>query len=281
LSQEGVSVEVIVADDCSTDGTREILTSITDPRLKLLPGSQNGGPGAARNRAIQAAQGEWLAILDGDDRFAPGRLAAMLACAAAAQADIVVDDLLICHEADGSQAPMFGATRLSTIPYLTPESFIAGNLSFTSGYGLGYMKPLFRADFLRTHGLAYREEIRIGEDYVLLLSALALGAQCEVLPKAGYYYTVRKGSISHRLTKEDVERIEREDARLFAAHAFSEEAKALQEKRLHNLRQAYDYNALVEAIKGKRWWQAWQLAFANPRAARHLWLPIRKRIVGS
>ncbi len=52
LAQRGVSVEVIVADDCSTDETRAIAESYADRNVKLLALARNGGPAAARNAAL-------------------------------------------------------------------------------------------------------------------------------------------------------------------------------------------------------------------------------------
>lgn len=278
LSQQGVSLEVIVVDDCSRDGTRNVLATITDPRLRVIALTENAGPSGARNRAIEAARGMWLAVLDGDDSYAAGRLSSMLALANQTKADMVVDNLTILREADGAMEPMFDDAELSSMPELSAEQFIAGNQSFTSGYGLGYLKPMFRAEFLKDKGLRYRESIRIGEDYVLMLEALASGAHCSVLPSEGYLYTVRKGSISHRLTKDDVERIQTEDARIFGNYHFSESAIRLQTMRLRHLNEAYSYNELVEAIKNGHYAKALGIMLCQPAAARHLWLPIRKRL---
>ena len=69
LSQEGVGLEVIVVDDCSSDETVNIVRSIKDKRLVLVQHDVNQGPGAARNTAIEKAKGQWIAVLDGDDVF--------------------------------------------------------------------------------------------------------------------------------------------------------------------------------------------------------------------
>ena len=57
LSQSGVTVEVIVADDASTDATGAVVTSLDDTRIRYLRLPMNGGPAAARNAAIKLAQG--------------------------------------------------------------------------------------------------------------------------------------------------------------------------------------------------------------------------------
>jgi glycosyltransferase involved in cell wall biosynthesis len=75
LAQEGVSFELIVVDDASSDGTGDELASIADARLRVIALAHNLGPSGARNRGLEAAQGEFVAFLDSDDAYRPGRLA--------------------------------------------------------------------------------------------------------------------------------------------------------------------------------------------------------------
>lgn len=79
LAQTYTSIEVLVVDDGSTDATAAIVTALaaTDPRLRLIR-QDNLGVAAARNRGIAAASGEFLAPLDADDLWAPGKIAAQV-----------------------------------------------------------------------------------------------------------------------------------------------------------------------------------------------------------
>lgn len=74
LAQDGVDHEVIVVDDGSTDGTSDVLATIGDPRLVALRNGTSRGRGAARNRALEVARGEIIAIQDADDLALPGKL---------------------------------------------------------------------------------------------------------------------------------------------------------------------------------------------------------------
>ena len=90
-------IEIIISDDASTDDSVTIAQRIAaaDPRVRLITSTRNSGPGAARNRAIAAAMGEWLAVLDSDDFAHPDRLDTLLRAASQDGADVVADDLLI------------------------------------------------------------------------------------------------------------------------------------------------------------------------------------------
>lgn len=76
LSQRGPFLEILVADDGSTDATPEALARYAgDPRVRVLP-LAHGGVCRARNAAAAAARAPLLAFLDSDDEWLPGKLSA-------------------------------------------------------------------------------------------------------------------------------------------------------------------------------------------------------------
>lgn len=66
--------ELVVVDDCSTDGSFELLRDWPDPRVRALRSPANGGPVRARNLALEHARGRYVAGLDHDDLCRPDRL---------------------------------------------------------------------------------------------------------------------------------------------------------------------------------------------------------------
>lgn len=99
-AQDLADFEALVIDDGSDDGSGQAAEAAWggDPRFRLIR-QENRGLSAARNAGIALARGEWLAFLDGDDAFAPGFLAGLVAAArraglpwAASALDLVYPD---------------------------------------------------------------------------------------------------------------------------------------------------------------------------------------------
>jgi glycosyltransferase involved in cell wall biosynthesis len=82
LAQTFADWELVAVDDCSTDDSLAALRRYGDPRIRILQHERNRGAGPARDTAMAAAQGEWFALLDSDDEWLPGKLAAQLSALA-------------------------------------------------------------------------------------------------------------------------------------------------------------------------------------------------------
>lgn len=74
LHEKEVPLEVIVIDDGSSDSSAEIVSSLGDPRIRMIAGPQEG-IAAALNAGLEQAQGEIIMRCDADDCYAPGRIA--------------------------------------------------------------------------------------------------------------------------------------------------------------------------------------------------------------
>ncbi len=74
LSQTFRDFEIIVVDDASTDDTREAVSGLADPRIRLVRREKNGGAAASRNTGIAVARGQFVTFLDSDDEYLPTKL---------------------------------------------------------------------------------------------------------------------------------------------------------------------------------------------------------------
>jgi lipopolysaccharide heptosyltransferase II len=74
LRQDYPDVEIIVIDDCSQDDTANVVRGYDDKRLRYIRLPENMGVAAARNFGIKSATGDFIAFLDSDDEFMPGKI---------------------------------------------------------------------------------------------------------------------------------------------------------------------------------------------------------------
>lgn len=277
LAQIEVAVEVVVVDDKSTDGTAELVRYFGDPRVRLIELPVNGGPAAARNAGFVAAAGRWIAVLDADDEIMPERSAAMIEAANRLDAEIVVDNLKVLKPGEAA-VTMFSMQHLQEKSVITLKDFIESNVIFRSTFNYGYMKPMFRRDFLERHSLCFDEGLRIGEDYLLLASALACGGCCAIEADPGYLYHIREGSISRVLEKHHVKAMMEGDRRFLQRFTLDPQAAKAQRKRTQSLREALAFLQLIDGLKRRSFSACLQAAIAEPAALRHLKMPIAARM---
>src|SRR5690606_5466911 len=80
FNQTYSSIEVIVVDDGSTDGTREYLDSVRRENVVCIFNDVNSGPCVSRNKAIAVAKGKYVTGLDDDDEFLPNHIEMLVSC---------------------------------------------------------------------------------------------------------------------------------------------------------------------------------------------------------
>ena len=79
LNQTFTDFELILLNDGSTDGSEDVVKSYNDTRIRYYKNEKNLGLSRSRNRLLELARGEYLAIMDNDDFSMPERFAKQVA----------------------------------------------------------------------------------------------------------------------------------------------------------------------------------------------------------
>lgn len=257
LAQTLSNVEVIVVNDGSTDDTGDQVRRLQaiDQRILLIDEPVNQGVSAARNRAVEAARGDWVAILDADDEFAPTRLERLVDHAERNDLDLLADNLELrefpSRRVLGRAYPSswMGSTDLLTLQQLLERDWPNSPHKM-----FGFVKPIVRRSFLVRTGLRYDEEVWCAEDFLFYARALLAGANFGVVDEPLYFYAQRLGSASHTRTEvfEQVAEVNR-ILTAIASDAARDFLPLLQQRQA-----ALDYQTFSKARKQGHYSRAWR-----------------------
>jgi succinoglycan biosynthesis protein ExoO len=279
LNQNGAAVQVVVVDDASTDRTGEIAAEYNVDYIRL---SENGGPAKARNAGLAHATKDWVAVLDSDDTMSPHRIASMIEFAEKNSADIVlgnfdcVDEFGAHLESSDLVKGLGGAEAepLSVATYLAQNQF--GGTSPQTGY----LKPLFRRSTLVQEDLKYDESLRNSEDFHIILRAIALGAKTVVSTAPDYQYTVRAGSISHRVDTEKLMALQNADLAFeqeFGPHLSAHSLELLEQRR-RSLAEIVDSEVVLAHLKKGKLHSAIGAATRKPKSLRRVFRQLAEAV---
>jgi CDP-glycerol glycerophosphotransferase len=190
LAQTLRNVEVVIADDCSTDGSYEVATSLAaaDPsrvRAIRLP-HNSGGCGEPRNQGIAVARGRYVMFLDSDDTLPPNACRAMLEAADRTDADLV-SGLCVRVHADSRHDRkdpwypwLYRSTRTVESIADLPDLMVFDTLSTNKCY---------RRDFLLSSGLSFPKGIHY-EDLLFSAQSLLAARRITLIPSTVYTWNV-------------------------------------------------------------------------------------------
>jgi len=185
LNQGNVDLEILVVDDGSSDGTNNSLDHLFGNRIRVLT-QENAGVSAARNRAISESTGEWIAFLDSDDFWLPGKLESQLRAAKAnPNARIIATDWAWSTAPSVGQVPN---TSFDTFSRVNREDDRFSALLRMGGHGLWLPTWMVKHDLLKAAG-GFDPSYRIAEDTKLMFE-MARSSEIVVEPTI---YTIRSG----------------------------------------------------------------------------------------
>lgn len=213
LADPTPELEVVAVDDRSPDSCGVILDqyAAADPRVRVVHLAENVGLGRARNAGLDAATGEYVWFVDGDDELTPGAMTAVVARLRELQPDVLLVDHLLSFpdgrtETDPSTRRLYDTT---TPPVGSlddrPELF---SLQHTA------WNKIVRREFLERIGVRFFPGWY--EDYPFSHPVLMAAERISVLPRVCYLYRQRDGgAITRTVSSRHFEAFEQYD-RLFA-----------------------------------------------------------------
>lgn len=183
--------ELIIIDDASDDGTREVVRQAAnqDQRIHLHTNAQRLGLAGNRNRAVALAKGQFLAILDADDIAMPSRLEKQL--------DLLRDNESI--QMVGSWAEVIDADSQHLAWWRFPARPKQLRAQFYLQFPVVHSSLTFRRSLVATYGLGYQPEFEPAEDYDFCFRALQHG-QVALVPEYLTKYRLHRESTSARST---------------------------------------------------------------------------------
>lgn len=175
LGQSWKGCEVIVVDDCSTDGTYEELRQF-DNSIRVERAAVNGGQNRTRNRLTELSKGEWLVYLDADDALGRHSIESKLECAAEADA-------------------VYGSTKIATYENereIKSDVIVAEDHDDVWSAAFAWKYPNTSAFCLRRSAVlevgGWNEQIKNCTDYDLYFRLLREGYRFKAAPDAWSTY---------------------------------------------------------------------------------------------
>ena len=177
INQTYKDVEIIVVDDCSNDGTQDLIENEIlklDHRIKYIRHNKNKGLAAARNTAIFSADGKYFTFCDDDDLWEPNFIEEFIKEATAKD-----DNWCFC--CNGKYQSFFGKSIEANLRYEGDlKSFVK------KGFTPPVASQFYNLKFLKKVN-GYNENVKSGVDHDLWIRLLKLELNLKYLPKALSY----------------------------------------------------------------------------------------------
>jgi glycosyltransferase involved in cell wall biosynthesis len=181
ISQTFNNFELIIIDDCSTDGTFGVISSYVHPQIKIIKKVANTGLVTSLNLGIEKAAGEFIARMDGDDVCHPDRLRQ--------QVNLLTADseIVLC----GTWYQLLNTNQIVKHP-LSHEEIKLALLDYCA---LGHPTVMFRKQFILQNNLKYNVNSAAAEDYDLWTKIISLGKVANI-PQTLLFYRTHPNQVS-------------------------------------------------------------------------------------
>ncbi len=181
-------IAIICVNDGSTDGSSGILEKYAkvDSRIAIV-NQENAGAGAARNRGLELARGEYLSILDSDDFFEPTMLEKMYNRSVVTGADITICRSKKFNQEKNIYEPMEWSIKKQLLPVHDPFSYKdVSKYLFTFCVGWAWDK-LYNAEFVKRSELKFTT-LRTSNDLGFIFLSLAKASKISIIDEVLVYH---------------------------------------------------------------------------------------------
>ena len=192
LNETLTSIEIIVVNDGSTDGTLSVINSIRDERITVIS-QDNAGQGFARNAGIDAAGGKYVAFVDSDDTIDKDMLRVMYERAENDGADIVQCNIRDIYPDGGEKVQFKSGDESVTV---TDKGLYTDKYFTPCHHSYEVCNKLINREFLIKSGVKFRDTKRFfSEDLLFNLELIAHLNRISFIPKP--YYNYYQNNTSH------------------------------------------------------------------------------------
>lgn len=181
INQTFKDIEIILVDDGSTDSSLKICKEYAqkDNRIKIIE-QQNQGAGAARNKGLEIATGDYLSILDSDDYFEPDMLEKLYNKITSDDADIVICRCRSIDSVTGEIKPMPWTIKQNWLP--SKQIFNYKDIpEYIFGFCVGWSwDKLYKREFVAKNNLKF-QNLRSTNDMLFVFLSLVLAYKISVI----------------------------------------------------------------------------------------------------
>lgn len=200
--EDNDSVEVILVDDGSTDGSQDICKEYTDKyRYINVIHQKNSGEGAARNAGIRVANGKWLSFVDADD-FVDDNFIKYIFNSFDDKSNVIMFKMI--EERNVNKKSIVNDTEKivyyhkKSMDMIIKKCLLAKQLDNYKSNIRSACSRIFRTEWIMEKNIFFDEGVRIGTDFLFMLRVYSSAYEIKCVDSTIYHYCINSDSIINK-----------------------------------------------------------------------------------